>query len=227
MTLKILTVWKPNELYTKDWLLKIQDSISRNLSVPHEHICLTDETLDHCKTIKFSNEGHVLDGYWFKVQLFRNLPELQGPCLYFDLDLVVSNSLDTMVTGLLNSTEEFEIFGARDLFVGPDASTSKHFFNSSILFWKKNPTHLWDRFITQRPKYWKMSTKDEFTHGDQAYIATFSNVGFVNNYCPEGYIIRLDGYEEDKTSIIFFAGKRKPNSYEENSTIKTHWRIGK
>lgn len=226
MKLKILTVWKPSEFYTKDWLLKIQNSVTRNLSIAHEHICLTDEDLDHCKTIKFSNASPESDGYWFKIQMFRNLPELSGPCLYFDLDLVVSGSLDKMVNNLLNSNEDVEIFGVRDQFVKPTATLPKHFFNSSILFWKKNPTHLWDRFITNRPKFWKMSTKDAFTHGDQAYIASFAKIGFIDNYCSDKLIQRLEKYDEKKTSIIFFAGKRKPNSYEQNPAVLNHWRIG-
>jgi hypothetical protein len=225
--LKILTVWIPNELYTKDWLLKIQDSISRNLSVPHEHICLTDEILDHCKTIPFGNDGPELDGYWFKIKMFRNHPELLGPCLYFDLDLVISGPLDEMVLSLLKSDNDSEIFGAKDPFVGATAITPKHFFNSSILFWKKNPTHLWDRFITNRVKVWKMSTKDEHTHGDQAYIATFAKIGFVNDFCAPAFIARINDYQEGVTSVIFFAGKKKPNSYLENLYIKKHWRIGK
>lgn len=222
--LKILAVWNPNELYTKDWLLKMQDSVSRNLSIPHEHICLTDEVLDHCKTIPFGKDGPILDSYWFKVKMFRNHPELTGPCLYFDLDLVISGPLDDMVCRLLNSDDNVEIFGARDPFVGESAELPKHFFNSSILFWKKNPTHLWDRFITNRVKVWKMTTKDAHTHGDQAYIATFAKIGFVNDYCSDAFIARLADYQKDRTSIIFFAGKRKPNSYAENSYIKKYWR---
>jgi lipopolysaccharide biosynthesis glycosyltransferase len=226
VNLKILTVWKPSEFYTEDWLIKIQDSVSRNLKIPHEHICLTDEKLNHCKTVNFSNEGYELDGYWFKIQMFRNLPELSGPCLYFDLDLVITNSLDTMITGLINSNEDVEIYGVKDLFVNSAASLPKHFFNSSILFWKKNPTHLWDRFITQRPKTWKMTTKDAFTHGDQAYISSFCNIGFIDSFCPDKYITRINEYEDGKTSIIFFAGKNKPNSCTENTAIIRHWRTG-
>ena len=222
--LKILTVWNPNELYTKDWLLKLQDSVSRNLSIPHEHICLTNEILDHCITIPFGQDGPLLDGYWFKVKMFCSHPALEGPCLYFDLDLVISGPLDDMVHSLLKSNDDIEIFGARDPFVNESATTPKHFFNSSILFWKKNPTHLWNRFITDRVKVWKMTTKDEYTHGDQAYIATFAKIGFVNDYCIDSFIVRLADYQEGRTSVIFFAGKKKPNSYTENAYIKKHWR---
>lgn len=226
MKLKILTVWKPSEFYTKDWLCKIQDSVTRNLSISHEHICLTDEDLDHCKTIKFSNASPESDGYWFKMQMFRDIPELSGPCLYFDLDLVISGPLDKMVNNLLNSNDDAEIYGAKDLYVGSEAYLPKHFFNSSILFWKKNPTHLWNKFITARPKTWKMTTKDAFTHGDQAFISTFAKVSFVDLHCPEKFITRIKNYDLENTSIIFFAGKRKPNSYEQNPAIVNHWRTG-
>jgi hypothetical protein len=224
--LTVLTVWQPNEFYTKDWLLKIQNSISRNLTIPHKHVCLTNEKLDHCETIPFDERGQSPQAYWLKVQMYRSIPQLSGPCLYFDLDMVIINSLDIMVNNLLNNTDnKTEIWGAKSPFVSKRAITPKHFFNSSILFWKKNPTHLWEKFITSTPKGWHIHVKDEHTHGDQAFVATFAKIGFIDNYCPEDFIKGIKKYIEGKTSIIFFAGKRKPNSYVHNPIIEKNWRI--
>lgn len=226
--MNILTVWKPydDEFYTKEWLLKIQNSISRNLTIPHKHICLTDEYLDHCETIPFDPRGQDPQAYWLKVQMYRPLAQLAGPCLYFDLDMVVIGTLDPLVNNLLNNTDnKIEIWGAKNPFVHKSASTNKHFFNSSILFWKKNPTHLWDRYLTSTPKRWKMSTKDEHTHGDQAYVATYANIDLIDNYCPPNFIKGITDYIDGETSIIFFAGKKKPNNFADHPMLQKHWRI--
>lgn len=224
--IKILTVWKGNPILNQSWVQKIQKSISRNLSIEHKHICFTDDELDFCETIKFDpalpNPG---EGYWYKTNLYRDLPQTVGPCLYFDLDMVISGSLDTLVESLLdNTTNEKEIWGARSPFV-PAGLPESDYFNSSILFWKNNPNHLWEKFLTKSPKVWKMSTKTKYTHGDQAFVANNSNFGFVDDFCPENYIATLENYDDQKTSIIFFAGKKKPNAFTHVDVIKKNWSI--
>lgn len=225
--INIITVWKTyeNNFYDKDWLLKIQNSVTRNLKYTHEHICLTNETLDHCKTIPFSNQINDSHGYWYKLEMFRDLLDLQGPCLYFDLDLVITGNLDPIVNSLVNINDNKEIWGLYSPFVRSTASTDKHFFNSSMLFWKKNPTHLWDKLITSTIKGWNRHCKDEFTHGDQAFISTFSKFGFINDHCPKNSISSLVSYVEGETSVLLFAGKRKPNAYMHNPIIEKNWRI--
>jgi len=226
--INILTVLKikPDGTgYNSEWLYKLQNSISRNLTIPHQHICLTDDlSITKCKTIDFSPEINDPEYYWYKINLFRPIEELKGPCLYFDLDMVVSGSLDQLVHSLIESKNTCEIFGTKNPFLNGDP-TPKQKFNSSILFWKENPTHLWDRFLTKRVKSWKMITKDALTHGDQAYIANFCDIGFIDDYIPSGTIARLADYQKGKTSVIFFAGKKKPNSYGNHPAIKEHWRL--
>lgn len=226
--LNVLTVWKPydDEFYTKEWVLKIQNSISRNLTIPHKHICLTDEKLDHCETIPFDPRGQDPQAYWLKMQMYRPLQQLSGPCLYFDLDMVVMGSLDPLLNSLLNSKDnKTEIWGLKNPHLPPEAHTVKHFFNSSVLFWKKNPTHLWETYLKSTPKHWKKATKDEHTHGDQAFVATYAKAGLIDEYCQENYIRGIRDYVEGETSILLFAGKRKPNSYNGHPILLKHWRV--
>jgi hypothetical protein len=221
----ILTVWKKNAIYDNTWVKKIQNSISRNLTTKHKHICFTNENLDFCETIKFDNSlPDPGEGYWYKTNLYRNLPQTSGPCLYFDLDMVITGTLDPMVNSLLNyTTDDKELWGAKSPFI-PNNLPDTDYFNSSIIFWRKNPTHLWDKFLSKSPKVWKMSTKTKYTHGDQAFVANNSKFGFVNDYCPQNFIERLKNYQEGKTSIIFFAGKEKPNGFLLNNAVNKHWR---
>lgn len=220
----ILTVFKSGDLYTDVCVKKLQNSVTRNLIIPHKHVTLSDIQLSNCETILFDSRGHDPQAYWYKMQLYRDLPQLSGPCLYFDLDLVITGELNTLVENLLNMDEKKDIWGAHNPFVHYTASTDKHFFNSSILFWKKNPTHLWQKFITNTPKFWKMNTKDAYTHGDQAFVSSFTKVGFVNNYCPDRYISTIQNFIENKTSILFFAGKKKPHFMLDHSVIQKYWR---
>lgn len=223
--INIVTVYKSGDLYTEDCLRKLQNSVSKNLSIPHKHVTLSDVILTHCEHIPFDPRGQDPQAYWFKVQMYRDIPQLAGPCLYFDLDMIITGPLDTMIQGLLDTNEDKEIWGAKNPFVHGDAHTPKHFFNSSILFWKNNPTHLWERFLTSTPKAWKMSTKDQYTHGDQAFVATFTDIGFVDDYCPHNFISTLDNFVEGETSILFFAGKKKPHFISDNPILQKYWRL--
>lgn len=223
--ISIVTVYKSGDLYTEECLKKLQNSVSRYLSYPHRHITLSDVSVKGVETIPFDPRNNDPQAYWFKMQMYRDLPQLSGPCLYFDLDMIITGMLDIMVYGLLETTEDKEIWGARNPFVSSEASTPKHFFNSSILFWKKNPIHLWTRFLTATPKRWKMHTKDEHTHGDQAFVSTYANIGFVDDYCPPNFIKGISNFVEGETSVLFFAGKKKPHFMLDNPIIQKYWKL--
>jgi hypothetical protein len=121
-----------------------------------------------------------------------------------------------MIENLLEDQSDTEIYGIKSQYIKGSRDGQhdiKNWFNSSIMFWKKNPTHLWKKF-SKNPnlKFWYRTYKTSQTHGDQAYIANNCKFDFVDNFCPPNFISRVKKYREKETSILFFAGKEKPQN---------------
>lgn len=83
-------------IYTTDWVRKLQGMVARNCSLEHEFVCLTnDESIDFCKTIPLRNDW---PGYWSKLELFRRgIFDDYDKVLYLDLDVVVLKDLRLLV----------------------------------------------------------------------------------------------------------------------------------
>lgn len=111
--------------YDETWVIKLRNSVARHLSVPHRFVCLTDVEIPGVETIPLVNNWA---GWWSKLELFR-AGLFDGPVLYFDLDVVMVDSIDHLagpfptmcmlediVPGLPNSTCMW--WDARDPFYG-------------------------------------------------------------------------------------------------------------
>lgn len=87
----MLTVYSVywGDKYSADYVYLLRDMVARNLSVPHLFKCITDHELDGIDTIKPIEPSW--EGWWQKIQIFHFA---DGPSLYFDLDVVITDSLD-------------------------------------------------------------------------------------------------------------------------------------
>jgi hypothetical protein len=79
--------WKGNfkgkEIYSADWVVKLQRLVEKNLSIPHRFVCLSNTDVP-CERIPLE---HNWPGWWSKIELFR--PELfDDRVLYLDLDVI-------------------------------------------------------------------------------------------------------------------------------------------
>lgn len=77
--------------YTPGYVYTLKEMVEKNLTVPHEFVCITDHDLPGIKT-----QAQVVDwpGWWQKLSLFSIA---NGPSLYFDLDVVITGNLDYLV----------------------------------------------------------------------------------------------------------------------------------
>jgi len=76
------------KIYSTEWITKLQNMVSRNLTVPHRFVCLSNVEVP-CERIPLI---HDWKGFWSKVELFR--PGLfEDRVLYLDLDLVITSAL--------------------------------------------------------------------------------------------------------------------------------------
>ena len=87
-------------IYTKT----LYNMVQRHLTVPHKFICYTN-SIKLQKVVEADNfEVRKLPfakeytGYWNKLSLFSPEAKLSVLCLYFDLDVVISDNIDCFAT---------------------------------------------------------------------------------------------------------------------------------
>jgi hypothetical protein len=203
---------KPSSIYNEEWVYKLQRAISRNLSLPYKFICLTDIPLD-CDHI-FLDERD--SGWWNKIQLFK--PGLfVEETLYFDLDVVITKPLDSLILNLRNSKETF--------FMCQEPSGIA---NSSIMYWKESMDSL---FVTyeKSPADFHHTYSSLPKYGDQGFISDNSNHSFIEEHLPNNYIAWTDSHALNDTVdtgiIVFTSIKSKPSKkiFALTEIIKTHW----
>lgn len=96
--------------YGKEYLEKLKNMIIRHTTIDHEIVCLTDDNhyYSGIKSIKIEpNKYSKL--WWYKVHMFDPELDLSGRLLYFDLDVVIHNSIDKLVQNIGN-----KFYGIRD-----------------------------------------------------------------------------------------------------------------
>ena len=166
---------KYGQKYGSEYVEKLRNMVSRHLTIPYEFACLTDDTrpIHGVRTIHQPNAGYA-KGWWHKVHMFDpNLP-ISGRILYLDLDVVICNNLDKLVTGL--GPQDF--LGIRDFNRKFHPSWKR--LNSSVMTWQHRAQEdIWNKF--------KANPRDaQKLHGDQDWIwqCAFDRLKFF----PDDYI---------------------------------------
>ena len=93
---------KWGNVYGPGYVNRLRNSVARNLGRPHRFVCFTDNDDgidDEIETYPIP-DIHVPDvpthcTTWKKLALFQTgIGDLKGSCLFFDLDIVITGSLD-------------------------------------------------------------------------------------------------------------------------------------
>jgi hypothetical protein len=150
--------------------------VERNLTVPHEFVCYTENPQGILPNIKIKPLTLVsgVQGWWYKPMFFNPDLDLKGTVLFLDLDLIIFNNIDYLFT-----YEPGKFCIIRDF----NRSTVKNYtkFNSSVFRLEtgqhssvyteliKNPKHIVSRF-----------------HGDQDWLFYAIKQDFV--YWPDEWI---------------------------------------
>jgi hypothetical protein len=199
----MLTVWavcKSGGEYSAEWVRKLKDGVSRNLSVPYEFKCLSDIDVPGKVPLR-----HKWPGWWSKIELFR---EVTGPSLYLDLDTVVTGSLDYLA-GLESD------FAMLSNFHVPE------FVGSGVMWFGKSQRHVYERFC-EKPFKWieyHERKRDGPYLGDQAFI--WESMGRKVKHLPMERIKSYKFHCKDglppETSLVCFHGLPKL------PTVKADW----
>jgi hypothetical protein len=201
-----------SRIYDAEWVYKLQRAIERNLSIPHRFVCFSDVKLN-CEFITLEEN---FNGWWNKIQLF-NPNFFLGETLYFDLDVVITRSLDKLVADLRNSTT--------NLFMCKEPAGVA---NSSIMYWKSPVESLYEIY-KKDPTYYQEKYKTVPLIGDQAFISENHDHDYIEKFLPKGYISWTDAKSlnlNPSTGLIVFTSiKSKPSKriFINDPIIKQHW----
>lgn len=199
--------------------LHVLTEASRKVNSPYVKHDLVDWNIKHSKL-----------AWWYKLQLFN--PEFfSGPVLYFDLDVVIVNSLDWIFS--LPQDYFWSIKDFRHLW--RPAST---LMNSSMMYWSADKYHQIYTDLTLA----KLDKLMSIHRGDQEYLSTiiqppalrFFGLDRVISWRWQaqegGYDFstrahRKPGYPavvSKDTSVIVFHGDPKPHEVADPLIVK-HW----
>lgn len=152
----MLTVWTVcvGDKYTDADVRIVRHMVGNNLTRPHRFRCISDRQIDGVDTLI---PGEVWPGWWSKLLLFKYA---EGQNLYLDLDVVVTGSLDSLVSRRLSMPLNW-------------AQSGHGGCQSSVMSWTNHYPDLYEGFDPSKivpsdnPEY---SGSYEGLHGDQEYI---------------------------------------------------------
>lgn len=211
--LTVACVWWGTQ-YGIEYVQKLKNMVARNLTIPHDFVCITPHEKVPDGVIKMKPPvDPSTEGWWQKVGLFS--PDLFGPSqriLYFDLDVIIINSLD-------NLASSNDMFCMIENF-GPNKGHAAH--NSSVMLWY--PTPKTQQIFTQfSPDVMKE------LHGDQCWIWRVMGDDIIRDF----HRYQCVSYKYEKhpqwqhrtnaTSVVVFHGQPKPHSIP-HDPLSAHWK---
>lgn len=196
---------KVHDKYGPEYVNILYNMVSRNLSVPHKFVCITDDTTGINPEIE-TVEAMYSDGWWTKLSLFApNAYNFRGKVLYFDLDVVIVSNINK----LANYDASFAI--CRDWV----CST----YNSSVMLLEiGTETQVWDKFDADRETS-KASVKD----GDQGFIGAHSSPSVFPERFISSYKVHCKGVADPISPVVIFHGRPNPPEVQD-SWVMRNWK---
>lgn len=191
--------------YHKGYVYALKEMVEKNLSVPHQFVCITTDKFDGIST---RNPPVSYHGWWQKIGLFY--PRLAtGPSLYFDLDVVITGSLDYLVP----YTKQNEL----PLAAPANWAQSGHGgIQSSVMAWSGNWFEPYEQFRKQWPEV------SQRLWGDQEFL--YEMLGDKGWYRLPGiysYKYHCRNGKPDDASVLVFHGKPDPHEVTDDWILST------
>lgn len=86
--------------YGPEYVNKLYNMVSRNLTIEHEFVCFTEnsEGIDEAVKIIPLEVNPSIQGWWYKPMFFNPRLPLKGTVLFLDLDLVIFRNINNLFT---------------------------------------------------------------------------------------------------------------------------------
>lgn len=95
-TLRVLCV-KWGDKYGPEWVYRLRNMVQRNLTVPHEFVCITEAPVEGVTCLPLVCD---LPHWWQKVGLLQR-GFFPGWNLYLDLDVVITSNIDELLSAAM------------------------------------------------------------------------------------------------------------------------------
>lgn len=211
--------WNDYEGQGKRYVHKLESMLARNLSVPHEFVCLTEEEL-----------GTDLKGWWCKIKLAEP-GRFTGDVMYLDLDLAITANIDHLAT--LAATDRTKLWMRED-FSYPynppredlDPYTRKLLggpgcCNSSVMLWHGDTLKpVWDDW-QERSEYYLAERA-----GDQNVISPImypSRLRFLPRGSIQSFKYGIEMHRERPAPIVVFHGRPKITELDRKNELRQLW----
>ena len=185
--------------YNSEYVNKLQNMVSRHLTVPHDFICITDDHVGvNCKCILPDGEDN---GWWTKLTLFKKDPYgIKGKILYFDLDVVIRENIDCFA----NYRSDFIIMKDKLM----------NMYNSSVFLLEAGSRpNVWDSYIKD-----PIDARKYAVGGDQHWITEKAKADLWSEDWVKSY--KVNNFKEEG-KVVIYHGKPKP--HELNDWTKDEW----
>jgi len=227
--------------YKTEYVNILYNMTQRHLTIPHNFIIYTEHT-KMPKLVKGDNvivrklPFHDYEHWWNKLTLFSPEANLEGDCLYFDLDVVILENIDCFFT----HAKDKKVVLMRDF------NRSTKGFNSSIMRFNNEvmTPNVWKPFLKERKTLQRLQ-------GDQNVISQLIKQTPDKFDCfPDEWTFSAKWYDRDNprfqrsrftferypgAKVAVFHGKPDPNqlanphpheSYDPKSIewVKNHWK---
>ena len=195
-------------LYGPEYVERLRNMVARNITGPYKFYCLTDDPtpIEGVELVVIKNQKYKKQ-WWHKVHLFDKSHGFEGRMLYFDLDVVIINSLTRLYD---NCGDRF--YGIRDF--NRKFNPKWNILNSSVMSWMPgHHNHIFDNFMRDKKQAQKL-------HGDQDWIWQVAK----NQICfwPDQWIQSYKWEVRDRSELLYKANKRSFKTIREDVTAHKH-----
>lgn len=183
--------------YGPEYVNVLSRMVKRNLTIPHEFVCLTEDPrgLDADIRVLPLQVKSELHGWWYKIMLFDPQFPLKGNILFMDLDVIVFRNIDNLFSF---HPDKFCIIRDFNRSIRRDWKR----MNSSVFrFQSGTCSHVYTEFM-QTPK-----AHVRRLHGDQDWIyEKMKDKNFI--FWPDEWIQSYKWEMRDRRDLVRINGKR-------------------
>lgn len=213
---------KWGDKYGAEYVNILYAMVQRNVSVPCDFVCFTDDPKWIDAKIRTEPMPYVAPRWWGKMGLY--LPRVPGinteRLLFLDLDVCITGSLDEMLLW----PETFVMAKDWPSGIYPPTDIRDRQGNSSVVLLKVGAREdIWKKFYSL-----VVSTGviPRFAHGDQEWVNGYfpdSMTVFPERFVKSYKLHNLSGERDPDCSVVMFHGEPKPPDC--GGWVKRHWRI--
>lgn len=221
MMLDIICLYHGNA-YDIEYVKNLANGVHRNLKEEYRFTIFTDRKDQQEELCQFGNvvlmpQFNFNRAWWNKMWLFSKESGLSGKVLYFDLDVILLNTIDKFIP-MGDSLRIIHDFNRSNVGLHFQGS------NSSIMSWDHEQfRYLWDRFKANMTNYTRRM------RGDQDFIQLNvpNKLWYPDNWAIsyKWEYLKRKLYNEVETSVLVFHGKPKQTEINDKKLLDI-WRFG-